>query len=93
MKVALLILLLKNDVLNKTMLLTKLSCIVPEFELIFKGSDALERKGAFYAISDQDHPITKLMQYPRKVPRGTSVLLGLNIYKVFNLLYRLFDQI
>ena len=54
-----------------------------EFELIFKGSDALERKGAFYTISDQDHPITKLMQYPRKVPRGTSVLLGLNIYKVF----------
>jgi hypothetical protein len=49
---------------------------------MYKGSDALERKGAFYAISGLDHPITKLMQSPRKVPRGSSVLIGLNIYKV-----------
>ena len=54
----------------------------PEFDVIFKGSDAIERRGAFYAISDLDHPITKLLQSPKKVPRGTSVLLGLNIYKV-----------
>ena len=53
-----------------------------EFDVKFKGSDALERRGAFYTISDADHPITKLMQLPKKVPRGTSVLIGLNIYQV-----------
>ena len=56
--------------------------IASEFEVKFKGSDALERRGAFYTISDVDHPITKLMQSPKKVPRGTSVLIGLNIYQV-----------
>ncbi len=53
-----------------------------DFDLIFKGSDAIERRGAFYTISDEDHPITKLMQSPKKVPKGTNVLIGLNIYKV-----------
>lgn len=70
------------QVKEDSFLFTKCVSMFPEFDVIFKGSDALERRGAFYTISDLDHPITKLMQSPRKVPRGTSVLLGLNIYKV-----------
>ncbi len=42
----------------------------------------MERRGAFYTISYLDHPITKLMQAPRKVTKGTNVLMGLNIKKV-----------
>ena len=63
--------------------LTNWLILFPEFDLTFKGSDAIERRGAFYAISDgADHPVTKLMQAPKKVPKGSSVLVGLNIQKV-----------
>ena len=55
-----------------------------EFEMIFKGSDATERRGVFYAISDEDHPVTQLMQSPKKVPVATSVLIGLNVQKVYH---------
>jgi hypothetical protein len=53
-----------------------------EFELTFKGSDALERKGVFYAISEKDHPITKLMQAPYKAPRKSNVLVSLTTRQV-----------
>ncbi len=57
-----------------------------DFDLIFKGSDALERKGAYYTVSDKDHPITKLMQSPNKVPRKTNVLISLSTRQVENVL-------
>jgi hypothetical protein len=69
------------DLERKHNLLTEFNTF-SDFDLIFKGSDAIERRGAFYTISDEDHPITKLMQSPKKVPKGTNVLIGLNIYKV-----------
>jgi len=50
--------------------------------MIFKGSDALERQGAFYAISENDHPVTKLFQSPFKAQRGTNILISLNIQQV-----------
>ncbi len=56
--------------------------LLAEFDLIFKGSDALERKGAYYTVSDKDHPITKLMQSPYKVPRRTNVLVSLTTREV-----------
>ncbi len=49
---------------------------------MFKGSDATESTGAFYTISDMDHPITKLLQSPKKISSGTSALIGLDFYKV-----------
>jgi hypothetical protein len=49
---------------------------------MFKGSDALERKGVFYTVSDIDHPITKLMQSPYKVPRKTNILVSLSTRQV-----------
>ena len=51
---------------------------IPDFDLMFKGSDALERKGVFYTVSDMDHPITKLLQSPYKVPRKSNVLISLS---------------
>ena len=57
-------------------------CFSTEFDLMFKGSDATERRGAFYAKSDTDHPVTKIMQEPKKVSKGKSVLVGLSINKV-----------
>ena len=59
-----------------------ISNFFPEFDLIFKGSDALERKGAYYTFSDMDHPITKLMQSPYKVPRRSNVLISLSTRQV-----------
>ena len=56
--------------------------LILEFELIFKGSDALERNGAFYAISQNDHPVTKLLQQPYKAQKGTNVLISLNVQQV-----------
>lgn len=50
--------------------------------MIFKGPDALEMKGAFYAVSGNDHPVTKLYQSPFKAQRGTNVLVSLNIQQV-----------
>ncbi len=31
--------------------------MIEDLDLKFKGSDAVERKGVFYAISDRDHPV------------------------------------
>jgi hypothetical protein len=59
--------------------------IISEFELIYKGSDALDHSGAFYAISNDDHPVAKLLQQPYKLQRGTNVLVSLNIQQVSNL--------
>jgi len=53
-----------------------------EFEVIFKGSDALDRNGVFYTISENDHPVTKLLQLPFKAQRGTNVLISLNVQQV-----------
>ena len=49
---------------------------------MYKGSDAVERKGVFYAISDRDHPATKLMQSPFKISRGMAAEISLSIHKV-----------
>jgi hypothetical protein len=55
---------------------------LPEFDLIFKGSDALERKGVYYSISNQDHPVTKLLQSPLKAQRTANVLISLSTKQV-----------
>ena len=53
-----------------------------EFDVLFKGSDSVERKGVYYTISEKDHPVTKLLQSPYKVTRGTAVQIGLGYRKV-----------
>ena len=55
---------------------------VPEFEFMFKGSDAVERRGVYYAINDEDHPATKLMQSPNKISRGMAAQISLSVSKV-----------
>ena len=55
---------------------------LPDFELIFKGSDAMDRNGVFYAISENDHPVTKLLQLPFKAQPATNVLISLNKQQV-----------
>ncbi len=54
-----------------------------EFDVAFKGSDSVERKGVYFAVSDQDHPVTKLLQSPFKATKGTATLVGLSYKKVF----------
>jgi hypothetical protein len=56
--------------------------VISDFEVIFQGSDAVERKGVFYAISDLDHPAAKLLQSPQKISRGMATEISLNIRKV-----------
>jgi hypothetical protein len=46
------------------------------------GSEHLKASRKHVGEIDQDHPATKLMQTPKKVQVGTSVLLGLNVQKV-----------
>ena len=41
--------------------------MVSELKMIYKGSEAAERKGVYYVISDMDHPATKLLQSPFKI--------------------------
>ena len=53
-----------------------------ELQVIFKGSEVAEREGVYYAISDHDHPATKLMQSPYKISRGMAAQIGLSIRKV-----------
>ncbi len=53
-----------------------------DFDVIFKGSDSVERRGVYYTISDKDHPVTKLLQSPYKLTRGTAVQIGLGYRKV-----------
>ena len=49
---------------------------------MFKGSDAVERRGAYYAINDEDHPATKLMQSPNKISKGMAAQISLSTTKV-----------
>jgi hypothetical protein len=67
---------------QKIVIITSTPARTADFELIFKGSDALDRNGAFYAISDNDHPVTKLLQQPFKAQKGTNVLISLNVQQV-----------
>ena len=53
-----------------------------ELEMIFKGSDAAVRKGIYYVISDEDHPVTKLLQSPSKINSGMAARISLSIRKV-----------
>lgn len=55
---------------------------VSEFDILFKGSDSVDRRGVFFALSNQDHPVTKLLQSPLKVTRGNAVLISLEIKEV-----------
>jgi hypothetical protein len=50
---------------------------------MLKGSDAVERRGVYYAINDEDHPATKLMQSPNKISRGMAAQISLSVTKVF----------
>ena len=36
----------------------------------------------FYAISDEDHPVTTLLQAPNKINRGMAAQIGLRLKKV-----------
>jgi hypothetical protein len=56
-----------------------------DFELMFKGSDAVERRGVYFAINDEDHPATKLMQSPNKIGRGMAAQISLSVNKVLKL--------
>jgi hypothetical protein len=49
--------------------------------MIFKGSDAAERKGIYYVISDVDHPATTLLQSPNKLNRGMAARIGFSLKK------------
>jgi hypothetical protein len=55
---------------------------ITEFEMIFKGSDAAERKDIYYVISDVDHPATTLLQSPNKLNKGMAAKIGLSLKKV-----------
>ena len=72
--------------------------------MIFKGSNAAERKGIYYVISDIDHPATTLMQSPNKLNQGMAARIGFsqkkarakkNILKLvmFNTLAKMFEKI
>jgi hypothetical protein len=52
---------------------------------MFKGSDAVERRGVYFAINDEDHPATKLMQSPNKIGRGMAAQISLSVNKVLKL--------
>jgi len=49
-----------------------------EFDLVFKGSDALERDGVVFSLSGLDHPVTKLLQSPFKVSKKTLALVSIS---------------
>ena len=51
-------------------------------EFSFKGSNAFDHTDVYYAISDQDHPVSALMHSPKKIARGTSTTVGLSVREV-----------
>ena len=73
--------------------------------MIFKGSNAAERKGIYYVISDIDHPATTLMQSPNKLNQGMAARIGFSQKKarakkthilklvMFNTLAKMFEKI
>ena len=62
--------------------LTPGSLTLSELKMIYKGSEAAERNGVDYVISDKDHPATKLLQSPLKISKGMSSSISLSLRKV-----------
>jgi len=54
-----------------------------DFEVLFAGSDVMEKNGVFFAISDRDHPVAKLLQAQNKISKGHAGQISLKIKKVF----------
>jgi len=53
-------------------------CCIQRIWFSWKKERKKERKGGVYfAVSDQDHPVTKLLQSPFKATKGTATLVGL----------------
>ena len=50
----------------------------PKLDIKWKGSDAAERYGVFYALSLLDHPSAVLLKRPKKAAAGTTTLLSLS---------------
>ena len=61
----------------------------PEFELGFRGSDAVLSNGIFFAVSnDLDHPAATLMEYHYATKASSSYNIGISISEVsFPILY------
>jgi hypothetical protein len=47
-----------------------------------RGSDAAERRGIVWALSDLDHPMGVMSTHLNRASRGTVVIVGLKLNKV-----------
>jgi len=55
---------------------------LPDFEILFAGSDVLENADVSFAIGDRDHPVAKLLQVQNKISKGHAGQISLRIKKV-----------
>ncbi len=54
-----------------------------EFDMIYKGSDATEREGAVWVVSDHlDHPGPLLFHKPKRISPATASLIKLRLQTV-----------
>ncbi len=58
------------------------SSLLLDLEIDFKGSDAVERNGVFFAVTNNDHPVCSLESSPFRTLPGTVATVGLSIKEV-----------
>lgn len=63
----------------------RLNLFFAEYEMVFKGSEALEKDGIYFAIGDLDHPAGTLMEsyYPTSALHSYNIGLRKVVVSIF----------
>lgn len=61
-----------------------------ELGVTFKGSDAVERNGIFFSVTNDDHPVAALSSRPYRVLPGNVATVALSIREVN---FKLIDEV
>ncbi len=48
----------------------------------YKGSDAVERNGVFFSVTNDDHPVSSLASRPYRTMPGTVATVALSVREV-----------
>jgi hypothetical protein len=57
--------------------------LIAAFEILWKGSDAVERSGSSYALSQNDHPASLMVRNMKKMPNGAVHVVSLEKKEVY----------
>ena len=52
------------------------------FDILVRGSDAAERSGGYWSLSQTDHPSSVLITRPQRIARGKTAIVSIDVTEV-----------